>query len=76
MRGQTDSKSNTCMGGVFVDVTGIGVKGNAQYLGRSTVWPRATIVERRWERTAEVSRRQSRLFDRAEGLNMKRQQET
>ena len=60
MRRQIDSKSNTCTESVDVDVTDMSVKVSAQYPGRSAVRPRATVATRRWDRTAEVSRRHSK----------------
>ena len=76
MRRPISSKSDTCTEGAGVNVTDISVKVSAQYPGRSALLRKATIVERRWEGRAEVSRGHSRLLDRAEGLNMKKQQET
>jgi len=71
VRGELSSKPNTCTESVDVDAAGISVKVRAQYPGRSADLPCATVVERRRDGSAEVSRRHSRPFDRAEGQNMK-----
>lgn len=58
------SKSHTCTGSMFVNVAGISVKVTAHYPGRSAELSgdsRTTLIERREEGSAEVSRRYSRL---------------
>jgi hypothetical protein len=56
MRRQLSSKSYTCTEGMDVDAAGISVKVNAHYPGRSADLPCATVVERRRDGLAEVSR--------------------
>ena len=56
MRRQVSSKSDTCTEGMDVDVAGISVKVSAHYPGRSADLPSATVVERRRDGSAEVSR--------------------
>ncbi len=56
MRRQVSSKSDTCTEGMDVDAAGISVKVSAHYPGRSADLPSATVVERRRDGSAEVSR--------------------
>ena len=53
-----------------VYAAGISVKEGAPYPGRSAGLPCATSVERRWEGSAEVSRRRSSSPTTGEGLNL------
>ena len=53
-----------------VYAAGISVKETAHYPGRSVDLPRATVVERRRDGSAEVSRGHSRPLDPAEGPNV------
>lgn len=67
-------KSNTCTERVVVDAAGISGKVKAPYPGRSVDLPAlsgawASVVERRCDGPAEVSRGHSRPFDPAEGPN-------
>ena len=65
------SKSKTCTESLYVDAAGISVKVRAQYPGRSATLLRATVVERRWDEVAEVSRGHSSSDDLSEGPNVK-----
>jgi len=56
MRRQIPSKSHTCTEGMDVYAAGISVKVCAHYPGRSVGLPCATVVERRPDGAAEVSR--------------------
>ena len=69
MRGPVDPKSSTCPEGVVVDAAGISVKVGSSYPGRSAGLPWATVVARRRDEPAEVSRGHSRFSDRTEGPN-------
>ena len=71
MRRQLSSKSDTCTEGMDVYAAGISVKVSAHYPGRSADLPSATVVERRRDGSAEVSRGHSRSIDRTEGPNVK-----
>jgi|GEM_PF-3162864 hypothetical protein len=62
MRRQLSSKSDTCTEGMDVDATGISVKVDAHYPGRSADLPCATVVERRRDGSAEVSRGHIKVF--------------
>lgn len=73
MRRPRDSKSDTCTEGPRVDTTSISRKVNESYSGRSVILPRASVVERRRDGMAEVSREHSSLGDRDEGSNMMRE---
>jgi hypothetical protein len=46
MRGQIDSKSDTCMESMEVYAAGISVKVDVSYPGRSVNLPGATVIER------------------------------
>ena len=70
MRRQLSLKSDTCTESMDVDAAGISVKVGAHYPGRSACLLLATVVERRWDEQAEVSRGHSRFIDRTEGPNM------
>ncbi len=70
MRRPLSLKSYTYTEGMGVYAAGISVEVGAHYPGRSVDLPRATVVERRSDGSAEVSRRHSRFGDRTEGLNM------
>lgn len=70
MRGRIDSKSDTCTEGTYVYAAGISVKVGAHYPGRSVCLHYATVLARRRDEQAEVSRGHSRPSDRAEGPNM------
>ena len=64
MRGQRDSKSDTCTEGLGVDTTGISRKVNMSYSGRSVVLPEtARVVARRHDGMTEVSREHSSSGD-------------
>ena len=76
MRRRISLKSSTCTESMVVYAAGISVKVGAKYPGRSVNLPCATIVERRSEGLAEVSRGHSRSSDRTEGLNMEHWEET
>jgi hypothetical protein len=69
MRRQTSSKSDTCTEGFDVYAAGISGKVSAQYPGRSVILPCASVVQRRRDGMAEVSRGHSRSGDQAEGPN-------
>lgn len=69
-------KSNICTESMDVYAAGISVKVGAKYPGRSVNLPCATVVERRSEGLAEVSRGHSRSGDRTEGPNMEHREET
>jgi len=56
MRSRISSKSYTCTEGIVVYAAGISVKVGAHYPGRSVDLPSATVVERRRDGSAEVSR--------------------
>ena len=62
MRRHLSSKSDTCPESLAVDVAGISVKVRAHYPGRSATLLRATVVARRGEEVAEVSRGHSRFI--------------
>ena len=69
VRRQMSSKPNTCTESLDVDAAGISGKVGAQYPGRSVLLPCASVVERRCDERAEVSRGHSRSGDRTEGPN-------
>lgn len=62
-------KPKTCPERLYIYAAGISVKVSAQYPGRSVILPRASVVERRREEVAEVSRGHSRHSDGVEGPN-------
>jgi hypothetical protein len=70
MRRRISSKSRTCTEGMGVYAAGISVKVGAHYPGRSADLPCASVVKRRREGPAEVSRGHSKSIDRTEGPNM------
>ena len=69
MRRHVSSKSGTYPESLVVYVADISVKVSVQYPGRSVILPRASVVERRCEEMAEVSRGHSSFGDRSEGPN-------
>ena len=70
MRRHISSKSDSCTESVGVYAAGISVKVIAHYPGRSVGLPCATVVARRRDGSAEVSRGHSRSIDRTEGPNL------
>jgi len=61
MRRPISSKSNTYTESLYVDTAGISGKVIAHYPGRSAILPLATVVKKRQDEIAEVSRRHIRF---------------